>query len=98
MDVVKNLQFTRLLKTNGRLREFNFRKHNKTERGIFTVDVADDRGNRIIFQLQKNGEHWFITEENNPIPAWVQSIETELAQTAQEALKQPDEVSEFHSS
>jgi hypothetical protein len=95
MDKVKNLQFTRLFKTNGRLREFNFTKHHKADRSTFSVDVADDRGNRIIFQLHKNGEHWFIAEEN--VPAWIQRIETELTHTAEEASAPHDLATDAHS-
>ncbi len=35
---VKNIQFTKLLKAEGRLREFNFRKLGGQQEGIFTVD------------------------------------------------------------
>lgn len=48
----KVTHFSRLLKAGGRLREFNFRKlTDLAENGWFHVDVADDRGDRIIFRL-----------------------------------------------
>ena len=39
----KNIQFTRTIKADNRLREFNFRKLGGIEESIFTVDVVDDR-------------------------------------------------------
>jgi hypothetical protein len=49
----KNIQFTKLLKAEGRLREFNFRKVNAPQETLFTIDVCDDRGNRIMFRMQQ---------------------------------------------
>ncbi len=28
---------------------------------LFTVDVSDDRGNRIMFKMRKEGNEWLIT-------------------------------------
>ena len=44
IQFTKNIQFTRLVKADGRLREFNFRKY-RGEEGelLFSVDVVDDR-------------------------------------------------------
>ena len=53
LQFIKNIQFTKLVKAEGRLREFNFRKQNKLEDSVFTVDVSDDRGNRIIFSMKR---------------------------------------------
>jgi hypothetical protein len=49
----KNIQFTRTIKADNRLREFNFRKLGGLQEGVFTIDVVDDRGNRIMFKMQK---------------------------------------------
>ena len=43
----KNIQFTRTIKADNRLREFNFRKLGGLQEGVFTIDVVDDRGNRM---------------------------------------------------
>jgi hypothetical protein len=83
-DVEKNLQFTRHIKAEGRLREFNFTRHTGLREGLFTVDVVDDRGNRIIFGMKRTGANWFITETN--LHKWIlecnpllqEAIETEL--------------------
>ncbi len=66
---IKNIQFTKLIKVDGKLKEFNFRKPNGKQEGLFTVDVIDGRGNRIIFNMEKIDQHWkIITQE---IPSWV---------------------------
>jgi hypothetical protein len=66
---MKNIQFSKLVKAEGRLREFNFRKSNGLQEGLFTVDVSDDRGNRIIFRMQKEEGIWKIVKQQ--MPPWV---------------------------
>lgn len=74
---VKNVQFTKLLKVEGRLREFNFRKLGGENEGIFTVDVVDDRGNRILFRIQKDDSlQWKIHPQQ--LPKWVVDTEPKL--------------------
>ena len=73
MKFVKNIQFTRTIKADNRLREFNFRKLGGLQEGIFTVDVVDDRGNRIMFRMQKDDNTWRIV--NQPLPEWIISSE-----------------------
>lgn len=72
-EVEKNLQFTKLIKVENRLREFNFTRHTGFREGLFTVDVVDDRGIRHIFKMQRINDNWQIAEPG--IPAWI--IETE---------------------
>ena len=79
---IKNIQFTRLVKADGRLREFNFRKQNGPQEGLFTVDVSDDRGNRIVFRLRKNQTHWQIVEQS--LPQWVYSTEKTISEVITE--------------
>ena len=69
IQFIRNIQFTRLVKAEGRLREFNFRKSNGLQEGLFTVDVSDDRGNRIIFHMQKEDGVWKIVKQQ--LPAWI---------------------------
>jgi hypothetical protein len=82
----KNIAFTKLVKVDDRLREFNFRKLPGNEKELFHVDVSDDRGNRIIFQMQKeNGGTWKI---NTPIvPQWVSNAEPMLHEQIENELK-----------
>ena len=63
LDFVKNIQFTKLIKVDGRLKEFNFRKPNSRHEGSFTVDVMDDNGNRIIFRMELADHNWKIASQ-----------------------------------
>lgn len=67
------------------MREFNFRKPNGQQEGIFTVDVSDDRGNRIIFKMQKEDNVWKIVPQ--PLPVWVTDNETVLQDLIEEEMK-----------
>lgn len=83
----KVVHFTRLIKAGGRLREFNFRKLKQLEEDIFSVDTVDDRGNRILFHMQKgNNAHWTIIQQ--PLPAWVTENENKLREKIEEELQQ----------
>jgi hypothetical protein len=84
MIFIKNIQFTRLLKANGRLREFNFRKSNGLQDGIFTIDVSDDRGNRIVFHMHRRESEWKITESQ--VPDWVTDGEQQFGAIINEEL------------
>ena len=81
----KNIQFTKLVKAEGRLREFNFRKPNNQEEGPMTVDVSNDRGDRIIFHMEKENGTWKIIEQS--VPAWVLKIEENLHELIAEELR-----------
>lgn len=50
---IKNIQFTKLIKIDGKLKEL-IRKSNSYPEGQFTIDVIDDRGNRIIFNMENS--------------------------------------------
>jgi hypothetical protein len=82
----KNVQFTKLVKAEGRLREFNFRKINSIKEGLFTVDVCDDRGNRKIFNMKRVDNSWRIQLEEN-LPEWIISNEETLNALIDEELK-----------
>ncbi|MFI5188210.1 MAG: hypothetical protein ACHQF0_15880 [Chitinophagales bacterium] len=81
----KNIQFSRLVKTEGRLREFNFRKSNPNGTTLFFVDVTDDRSNRILFQMQKNNESWKIQPQL--LPDWILKNENKLHELIEDELK-----------
>ena len=75
----RNIQFTKLLKVSGRLKEFNFRKANPSIKGIFTVDVLDDEGplgNRIIFKMEHKETKWQIIPQE--VPGWVLEKENDM--------------------
>ena len=69
IQFIRNIQFTKLVKADGRLREFNFRKSNGLQEGLFTVDVSDDRGNRIVLRMQREDGVWKILKQQ--LPAWI---------------------------
>ncbi len=83
LSYVRNVQFTRLVKISGQLKEINFRKSNTTDEGIFTVDVIDERQNRIIFYMQKE-DQWKLITEN--LPAWIVNEENNLNEIIKEEL------------
>ena len=83
---IKNIQFTKVIKADGRMREFNFRKPNGREQALTTVDVSDDRGHRIIFNMQKeDNSNWKIVPQ--PLPTWVTQLETKLSELIEEELR-----------
>jgi len=84
IQFIKNIQFTRLVKADGHLREFNFRRLNGPHEELFTVDVSDDRGNRIMFRMQKDNNTWKIIKQ--PIPEWVYKNETVFHELIEEEL------------
>lgn len=80
----KNIQFTRLIKADGHLREFNFRKLPGFQDELFSVDVSDDRGNRIMFRMRREDGSWKILAQ--PLPAWVADQEPTFHEVIEEEL------------
>ncbi len=85
MFTVRNLQFTRLYKVDGYLKEFNFRKSNATPEGRFSVDTVDARGNRIMFFMEKDNTEWKILPEQE-LPGWIIEQENNLQDAIETAL------------
>ena len=81
----KNIQFSKLVKTEGRLREFNFRKSNPNGKVLFFVDVTDDRSNRIIFQMIKDNDSWKIQPQL--LPDWIVKNENKFHELIEDELK-----------
>ena len=82
----RNIQFSKLIKADGRLREFNFRKVNGLVEELFTVDVSDDRGNRLMFKMRKDGNDWLILADK-PMPEWIWSNSLSFNEAIEEELK-----------
>ena len=82
LKFIKNIQFTKLIKVDGKLKEFNFRKPNGKQEGLFTVDVIDERGNRIIFNMEKTDGHWKIVTQD--LPLWVTGSENNFHELIEE--------------
>ena len=86
LSFIKNIQFTKLIKADGRLREFNFRRyHSGKEPAIFSVNVVDNRDNRIIFEMHKEENTWKIIKQ--PLPQWILENETNFNVCIDEELK-----------
>lgn len=85
LKFVRNIQFTRLIKVDGQLKEFNFRKPNGRTEGPFTVDVIDSRANRIIFNMELVDSSWKITTED--LPVWIMESEGAFHEIIEEEFK-----------
>lgn len=66
MSTATNITFSLLIKINGRLREFNFRKRSDHN---YDTDTNDERGNRCTFRLVKEDESWKIKGQS--LPKWL---------------------------
>jgi len=84
----KNVQFTKLLKADGLVREFNFRKRVVEEKTIFNVDVTDDRANRISFDMEKQNNVWKLNQQQ--LPTWIANSEKDLHELIEHELGNPD--------
>ena len=86
IEFIKNIQFTKLVKADGQLREFNFRKISGSKEGLFSVDVSDDRGNRKMFKMAKSENHWKIVGED-ALPDWIYKNESIFNELIEEELR-----------
>ena len=86
LNFFKNIAFTKLVKAADRLREYNFRRLPSTSEELFHVDVSDDRGNRIIFKMQRDSSgQWRITD--SALPPWIVGSEPRLHEAIEEELQ-----------
>ena len=88
MQVLKNIQFTQLIKINRYLKEFNFRKPNGSLESVFTVDTLDERHQRITFNMKLNGSDWKIVQSN--LPVWINENEKNLHDVIFKVLESTD--------
>ncbi|GAC1419137.1 MAG: hypothetical protein NVS1B13_24730 [Flavisolibacter sp.] len=83
--LTKNIHFTKLVKTLDRLREFNFRMIPGSSNSLLHVDVPDDRGNRIVFKMQRDDNTpWKVLGEQ--LPTWITASEKNLNDLIEEEL------------
>jgi hypothetical protein len=86
LQFFKNVQFTKLIKAEGRLREFNFRNHlTSLQKNVCSINVTDDRGNRIIFEMQQQDTGWKIAQTQ--LPVWILENENNFQRFIEEELK-----------
>lgn len=79
-----NIFFSKLIKLEGRLREFNFRKIPKLENS-FHIDVTDDYGRRIMFRMVEEEN---VCDYNVPVeslPRWLSTAVPHLSTAIKEA-------------
>jgi hypothetical protein len=93
LEIKRNLQFTKLIKADGRLREFNFTRLTGLMEGIFSLDVVDDRGNRIIFKMKQNPDGWEFSEPD--LPGWVSASKPQLEQFIEEELNEDKKIQQL---
>jgi len=65
----KNIAFTTLIKIEGRLLEFNFRK-SPVYHDTYETDVTDINGHRLMFLTVLENANWRI--HGVLVPAWVE--------------------------
>ncbi|MGC4103295.1 hypothetical protein [Ferruginibacter sp.] len=86
LEFFKNIQFTKLIKAEGRLREFNFRNHlSPMMKDVCSVNVTDNRGNRIIFEMQKQEGGWKIAQAK--LPVWILENENNFQRVIEEEIQ-----------
>jgi hypothetical protein len=49
-----------------------------TSNSLFHVDVPDDRGNRIVFKMQKAESNSWKIVTDQPLPNWISDYEKSL--------------------
>ena len=84
LEFVRMIQFTRLVKADGRLREFNFRKVKSPDEELFDVNVCNERGDRIIFSMHKKEDAWRIIP--GQLPQWILQNENSLDESIKNEL------------
>ena len=72
-----NMYFTKIIKTGERQREFNFRRLSSSADVSYSVDVPDDKGNRVVFNMYKNAQGQWKTGAKS-LPIWIHNAEDEL--------------------
>mgnify|MGYP003485073891 CR=1 FL=1 len=87
MHFNKIIQFSRQLKAGNRQREFNFKKLKNTDDEQFTVNVSDERGDRIVFSMKKEEDKWHISPAQL-LPTWILQSEVKLHEVIEEELAQ----------
>ena len=76
MQTSTYLQFTRTIKAGGRFREFNFLRRLRNDIITYDTDVADERGNRFIFEMKKIDDQWTIVGKD--LPSWITESQSTL--------------------
>ncbi len=71
--------FSKVMKAGERMREFNFKLASANDDSRYSVDVPDDKGNRVSFSMYKNADgEWKIAAQLMPL--WIHEAELQLAE------------------
>lgn len=70
-----SIHFSKIIKAGDRNREFNFTRTGRAGNS-YSVNVPDERGNRIFFTMQLEEGAWNIPADL--LPAWVLEVKEEL--------------------
>lgn len=82
---VKAVQFSVLVKAGDRLREFNFRKlKTLLNEDVFDVNVCNERGDRIFFEMKKADNEWEFTPAG--LPGWIEQNKNKIIQAVEDEL------------
>ena len=79
--------FSKVIKAGERQREFNFRQLSGGGDMKYHVDVPDDKGNRIIFQMHQDQEGKWKTSALS-LPLWIHSAEDVLGNVITEQIQE----------
>jgi hypothetical protein len=79
-----SIHFSKIIKAGDRNREFNFNRTNRTT-VQYSVNVPDERGNRIFFMMFQENGAWKIAPD--VLPTWVLNVEEELGRAIDEENK-----------
>ncbi|GAC1422511.1 MAG: hypothetical protein NVS9B7_10830 [Flavisolibacter sp.] len=75
--------FSKVIKAGERQREFNFRQVSNGADARYSVDVPDDKGNRVVFSMYKNADgNWKTAAQL--LPMWIHDAEVSLAEAIEE--------------
>jgi hypothetical protein len=81
-----NIAFSKIIKINNRLWEFNFRKLTRKDPS-YHVDVTNEYGTRILLSLYKSSEGiWLAT--SNEIPQWIRGAVAIIGETIEKSEKE----------
>ena len=85
LEFSRMIQFSLLVKAGGRVREFNFRKLKNPGEEQLTVNVCDERGDRIHFGMSKREDGGWRISSGRP-PAWITTNEAGIGEAVAQEL------------
>jgi len=80
-----SVYFSKIIKAGDRNREFNFTRLPHRSSTQYSVDVPDERGNRISFTMHQEEGVWKASLDI--LPPWVLNAEEELSKAIEEENK-----------